>query len=80
MKIKTQIRVEKCKNIFTKSNNRVLNDDNNLNYKNKDLSFSNVKRMKIIMKNVTKIKKEMSKTKINAKKNLKTKIKKNKTL
>ena len=54
MKIRAQTRVEKYKNIFTKSNNRVSNDDNNSNYKNKHLSFSNVKRMKIIIKNVTK--------------------------
>ena len=80
MKIKTQTRVEKRKNIFTKSNNQISNNDNNSNYENKDLSFSNVKRIKIIMRDVTKIKKKMSKIKINAKKNLKTEMKKNKTL
>ena len=38
MKIKAQRRIEKCKNIFIKLNNRVLDDNNNSNYKDKILN------------------------------------------
>ena len=79
-KIKAQTRIEKRKNIFTKSNNRVSDNDNNSNHEDKGLSFSNVKRTKIITRDVMKIRKKMSRTKTSAKKNPKTKIKKDKTL